>query len=64
MARSEGETVVDGAESELVAGHVGLIEGSRDLRLEENDVGLHGCIGREFLTDGKSVSTAVHMVEG
>ena len=39
MARCQGQTVVNRAEGIFIAGQVGLVEGIRDLSLEEDGIG-------------------------
>ena len=64
MAGCHGQTVVDGAESKLVARHVGLVEGARGLCLEEQQIDFHGRVFRELLADGGGIRTTVDMMVG
>ncbi len=64
MARCQRHTIVNGAEGKLVAHHVGLVEGRRDLRLKEDEIGLYRRIGCKLLADSHGIRATIHMMVG
>ena len=64
VAGCHSQTVVNRAEGIFIAGQVGLVEGIRDLSLEEDGIDLHRRVLREFLADGHGILAAIHMMVG